>query len=32
MVAVIKIKNALVTNFYYNENKVREGVATCLMA
>jgi hypothetical protein len=32
MVAVIKIKDALVTNFYYNENKVIEGVAQCLMA
>lgn len=32
MVARIKIKDALVTNFYYNENKVEQGVATCLMA
>lgn len=32
MVAVIKIKNALTNNFYYNENKVSQGVATCLMA
>lgn len=32
MVARIKIKDALVSNFFYNENKVKEGVAECLMA
>lgn len=32
MVAKIKIKNALLTNFYYNENKVAQGVATCIAA
>jgi hypothetical protein len=32
MVARIKIKDALRANFHYNENKVSEGVATCLAA
>ena len=32
MVARIKIKDALATNFYYNENKVAQGVAECLAA
>ncbi len=32
MVARIKIKDALSDNFYYNENKVKEGIATCLAA
>ena len=32
MVARIKVSNALQRNFYYNENKVAEGVAECLLA
>lgn len=32
MVARIKVSNALRRNFYYNENKVAEGVAKCLLA
>lgn len=32
MVARIKIKDALAANFFYNENKVKEGVAECLVA
>ncbi|MBE9598701.1 relaxase/mobilization nuclease domain-containing protein [Pedobacter sp. MC2016-24] len=32
MVARIKVGNALTRAFYYNENKIKEGVATCIMA
>lgn len=32
MVARIKVSSALNRAFYYNENKVKEGVAECLMA
>jgi hypothetical protein len=32
MVARIKIKDALTANFFYNENKVKEGAAECLVA
>ncbi|MCF0049275.1 relaxase/mobilization nuclease domain-containing protein [Dyadobacter sp. LJ53] len=32
MVAIIKTGNSLRRSFYYNENKIREGVAECIMA
>jgi len=32
MVAIIKTGNSLRRSFYYNENKIKEGVAECIMA
>lgn len=32
MVAIIKTGNSLRRSFYYNENKINEGVAECIMA
>jgi hypothetical protein len=32
MVAIIKTGNSLRRSFYYNENKIQEGVAECIMA
>lgn len=32
MVARIKVSNTLLKAFYYNENKVKDGVATCISA
>jgi len=32
MVAIIKTGNSLRRSFYYNENKIHEGVAECIMA
>ena len=32
MVAIIKTGNSLSRSFYYNENKISEGVAECIMA
>ena len=32
MVAIIKTGTSIRSTFYYNENKLKEGVAECIMA